>query len=284
MTPRPQPTAYRFHVTGMSRLALAILLASLVSLSASPSRGADEESLIDQALSQSGTTAQVESLPAAVLLAVPGDVFPDTKTREAVTAAVKKSATADSLVAPLREALRSDFHEESIEKVIAFYDTRTGRKVARIQTRGLAPDLLKTIREGRKTAVSMDEKRLDLLHRLIKADRVGETNSVLVTMLIDGLFHGSATEAGNGKPAAPEGSQEHHAGARTEAPRVEELALVGYAHTFRSLDDKELAELAEFKESEAGIWFQKRVLKGLQETVARVGASLAEALQKARSS
>lgn len=284
MIPRPQPTAYGILVTGMSRLAFVILLASLVCTSPTLSRGADEESLIDKALSQSGTTAQVESLPAAVLLAVPGDVFPDTKTREAVTAAVKKLATADSLVAPLREALRSDFHEESIEKVIAFYDTRTGRKVARIQTRGLAPDLLKTIREGRKTAVSMDEKRLDLLHRLIKADRVGETNSVLVTMLIDGLFHGSATEAGNGKPAAPEGSQEHHAGARTEAPRVEELALVGYAHTFRSLDDKELAELAEFKESEAGIWFQKRVLKGLQETVARVGASLAEALQKARSS
>jgi len=223
-------------------------------------------------------------LPTAVLMAVPADVFPDAKTKDAVIAALKKSAAKETLVAPLREALRSDYREEMLEKVIAFYDSKTGRKVARIESKGLAPDLLKTIREGRKTAVSLDEKRLNLLLRLIRADKVGETNSLLVTMLVKGLFHGSSMEDNSGKPPALEGFQELPGDSKTEDSRMEEFALVGFAHTFRSLDDKELEELAQFKESDAGMWFRDGVLKGLKETVARVGASLAEALQKARNS
>jgi hypothetical protein len=261
---------------------VAVLLCALVGLFAAPAHGEEQDTLIDKALSQSGIAAQVESLPAAVIMAVPGDVYPDSKTRDAVVAAFKKATSKEALLAPIREALRNDYREEMLEKVTAFYESRTGKKVSRIESRGLAPDLLRTIREGRKTAVSMDDARLNLLRRLIKADEVGKTNAVLVAMLIKGLFHGASAEATGEKSPDTANSQELSATSPADSSRTEGLALVGYAHTFRSLDEKELEELATFRESEAGVWFQERVLKGLQETVTRVGASLGEALQKAK--
>jgi hypothetical protein len=268
----------RRHVAKPAAI-LTVLLAVAATL-ANPARGNDTDVLIDKALSLSGIASQLEALTTAVFMAVPGDVFPDTKTREAADTAFKKSLTRETLIAPIREALRDAYSRDSLEKVVEFYESKTGRKVARLQSRGLSPDLLRTIREGRKTALSMEEPRSNLLRRLIRAENIAGTNSSLVASLVNGLLQGVQQE--DRKPFTLENPEAAKGEIKPDGSRAEELALVGMAHTFRSLDDKELEELANFHESEAGVWFRQTVLKGLHEAVSRVGVALGEALQKRR--
>jgi hypothetical protein len=258
--------------------AILIVLLAVVSALANPARGDDADALLDTALNVSGTVAQMEALSTAVFMAVPGDVFPDTRSREAAEAAFKKSLTRDMLIAPIRQALRDEYRKEALEKVVEFYESKTGRKVARLQGRGLSPDLLKTIREGRKTALSMDEARSNLLQRLVRAETVSETNAGLLAGLIKGLLQGAQQEGL--KPFTLEPADDAKGETKPDGSRAEELALVGFAHTFRSLDDKELEELINFRESEAGVWFQQTEIKGFREAVVRVGVALGEALQK----
>jgi len=260
----------------------AVALAIVLAVPAGPAFGEDQDGLIDQSLTLSGISTQLDSFAAAVLMALPSDVFPDTKSREAATTALKKSANGETLLAPVREALRKADQPRMLEGVIEFYESRTGRKVARLEARSLAPDLLRTIREGRKTAVSMSETRLNLLRRLIRADKIGETNSDLVARMVQGLLQRPSVEPERQEAQESQGRRGSGVEIRVDDSRTEDLALVGFAHAFRSLDDKELEEYVDFKESEAGTWFQTVVLKGLREAVLNLGTALGDALQRGR--
>lgn len=238
--------------------------------------------LIDKALNLSGLSGQLESLPAAVLSAVPEDAFPDPKTKEEIGSLLKKAAGKDRLLPLVREALLENFNQDMIDQVIGFYDSKLGRKVGRLQGNALAPALMKSVREGRKTTVSMDDARLDLLRRAIKAERVAQYNDTLLHGFIKGLIDGSLGDPGSRDPTNREALEGIEKGIRFDEARAEEIALVAFAHVFRSLDDKELGELVAHKESQAAAWFDISLQKGLNRAAYETGKTLGEAAYTSR--
>jgi len=246
-----------------------------------PSGFCDEtDALIDKALDQSGLSGQLESFAPAVLSAVPDDAFPNAKTKAEIGASMKKTVGKDRLLPLVREAVRENFDREMIEQVIAFYDSKLGRKVGRLQGNILAPALLKTVREGRKTTAAMDETRLNLLRRIIKAESVAQYNQMLLQSFVKGLIDAAQNAQGSYDPKSRAGLEGIEKGIRFDEARTEEIALVALTHAYRSLDDKELEELAAHKESKAGVWFGSTLQKGLDKAAYETGKALGEAAHK----
>jgi len=261
---------------------LAVFSCLWVAFHASPGFCDDTDALIDKGLNLSGLSGQLELFAPAVISAVPDDAFPDAKAKEEIASLIKKTAGKVRLLTLVREAVREDFDRQMIEQVITFYDSKLGRKVGRVQGNILTPALLKTVREGRKTAAAMDDTRLNLLRRLIKAERVTQTNEKLLQSFINGMIDGTlgAEESQDRKSREVlEGIEKE---IRFDEARAEEIALVAFAHAYRSLDDQELEELAKHKESEAGAWFGRSLQKGFVRIAYETGKALGEAAQQSR--
>ena len=165
--------------------------------------------------------------------------------------------------------------------MIAFYDSKIGRRIGRLQSNSLAPSSLKSVREGRKIAASLDEKRLNLFRRIIKAERVPELNSVLLKSVIQGLADAAPAE-GSVQERPSESIQKKidimENAIRSDRKRMEELALVAFAYTFRSVDDAELSELAAYDESLPAAWFRNAIQKGLDRSVFKTAKALGSAI------
>ncbi len=173
------------------RLISAAILLCLC-LCGSLSLGNDTDALVDKALRLSGISGQIEMLGKSILSAVPSDAFPDQKARNEADAFIRKNASKEALTETIRSAVREKFHKDNIEKIIKFYDSPLGRKVGRLQENALDAGLLKSVREGRKAVVSLDEDRLNTIQRIINSQNVAKTNDVLVISLVRGMLEGSA--------------------------------------------------------------------------------------------
>ncbi len=264
---------------------MVVFLLIAVCLRTLSAQGTEADPLIDKALKSSGLTGPLERLGAAILSAIPGDAFPNVKMRNEVAAYVKKEAGKEELLSIVRAAVREDFDRESIEKVISFYDSKTGRKIGHLQETSLDPALLKGIREGRKIASSLEESRLNLLRRIIKAERVEELNGTLLKSLTKGLVDGSpaeGTEPAEYAEAVQKKIDIMEKAIRSSKNRTEDVALIAFAYTFRSVDDKGLEELASFHESPPAAWFRNAVQKGLDRAVYKTARSLGEAVTRWR--
>jgi hypothetical protein len=261
----------------------------LITVCAAPSgaQSTEADPLINKALKLSGVTGSLDKLGGAILSAIPGDAFPDVKMRNDVAAYIKKEAGKEELLSIVRAAVREDFDKENIEKVISFYDSKVGRKVGRLQEASLDPTLLKSIREGRKVASSLDEPRLNLLKRIMKAERVSELNETLLKSVIRGLVDGSPP--GDPEPAAEstEAIQKKinimESAIRSGQNRGDDIALVAFAYTLRSVDDKDLEALASYHESPQAAWFRSAVQKGIDRAVYKTARALGEAVTRWRS-
>ncbi len=271
---------------GHSKYALSCLMVVFLLIAVWPvkSRAQDGQAdlLSDKALKMSGTTGQLERLGGAILSAIPADAFPRSKMRTEVASFIQKEAGKEQLLSIVRAALKEDFNKENIEKVIAFYDSKVGKRIGRLQGDALAPSLLKSVREGRKIAASLKEGRLNLFERIIKAERVSELNRVFLKSVIQGLIDASAA----GESSTPVGPSESvqkkidimENAIRADRNRTEELALVAFAYTFRSIDDKELSELATYDESPPAVWFRDAVQKGFDRSIYKTAKSLGSAI------
>ncbi len=264
---------------------MVVFLLITVCHTPSSAQGTEADPLINKALKLSGVTGTLDKLGGAILSAIPGDAFPDVKMRNEVAAYVKKEAGKEVLLSIVRAAVREDLDKESIEKVIGFYESKVGRKVGHLQDASLDPALLKGIREGRKIASSLEEPRLNSLRRIIKAERVAELNGTLLKSVIQGLVDGSPAE-GLGPAAPGEAVQQKinimENAIRSDQNRTEDVALVAFAYTFRSVDDKELEELASYHESPHAAWFRSAVQKGFDRAAYKTARSLGEAVTRWR--
>jgi hypothetical protein len=267
---------------------VVVVFLLIITVCSSQCRAQETEAdlLINKALKLSGVTGSLEKLGGAILAAIPADAFPDAKMRNQVAGYVKKEAGKEQLLPIVCAAVREDFDKESIEKVINFYDSRVGRKIGRLQDASLDSTLLRGIREGRKIAASLQEPRLRLLERIMKADRVSEVNETLLKSVIRGLIDGSAVD-GAKTVASTETTKKKvdimESAIRSVQNRGEDIALVAYAYTFRFVNDKELEELASYKESPQAVWFRNAVQKGFDRAVYKTAKSLGEAVTRWRS-
>jgi hypothetical protein len=273
-----------FFRKGNSIMVVFLLIA--VWSAPSGAQGTDADLLINKALKLSGVAGPLDKLGGAILSAIPGDAFPDVKMRNEVAAYVKKEAGKEELLSVVRAAVREDFDKDSIEKVIGFYDSKVGRKIGRIQDASLDPTLLKSIREGRRIASSLEEPRLNLLRRIMKAERVTDANEALLKSVIRGFVDGSPAadpESAGSTEAIQKKIDVMESAIRSGRNRGEDIALVAFANTLRSVDDKELEELASYDESPPAAWFRNAVQKGLDRAVYKTARSLGEAVTRWRS-
>jgi hypothetical protein len=243
--------------------------------------------LADKALRVSGMAGQLENLGPALISAVPEDLFPNSRFRGNANAFVKKTAGKGVLFEIVRSAVCADADQETLEKVIAFYDSRLGRKVRRLNETALEPAMLKNIREGREVLAASNESRLATLRRIIAADHTSETNKALLKAWDQGLLDGYGAVAANtsndGKTVQQRMKRMDEAIGADERG-TEQISLTAYACTYRSLDDKELEELATFRESPSATRFSAAVRNGLKEAVYKVAKSFAEAITREKAS
>ncbi|AFM27047.1 DUF2059 domain-containing protein [Desulfomonile tiedjei] len=236
------------------------------------------DSLIDQALRISGISGQLDALPKSVLASVPSDVFPDSRSRNETEALLKKNSAQDTLLKILRSSIRDELKQEYLGKVVEFYESSLGKKVARAQENALDPALLKNIRESRKMAASQDDERLELMRRIVVAEDVYGNNQVLVKSVIKGLLSGSDPENAANDDRLHEKIGMVEKGLGFEKSRIGETAITTIAYTFRHLSDKELENLAVFRESEPDRWFRSRIINGLQIATYELARTLGQAL------
>jgi hypothetical protein len=247
--------------------------------------GDEMDTLTDKALKVCGMTGQLDDLGNALISAVPADAFPSAKMQGDAKEFVKKSASKNALLEIVRSVVRTEVDRETLEKVIAFYDSKLGRKVGRLHETSLEPTMLKNIREGRKVLAASEDSRVGLLKRIIDSDNAAETNKLLLKTVIRGLLEGYAgdtPDTTNDGELAKEKLKIMFEAVRTDGYRTKELALAAYAYTYRSLEDKELEELAAFRESPPAMRFGAAVRKGLEGAAYTIAKSFAEAATKWR--
>ena len=225
----------------------------------------------------SGVTGQLNMLGGAILRAIPGDAFPDSRTRNRIGSLLRQAAGKEKLAPLIRQSIRENFSREKIEQVIDFYDSKLGRKVGRIAHGALEPRVLKGVREKRNIINTLSEPRLPMLRRLAKAEQATRSNTQLlksaVRGLVKGYLEGESTErdlSAETRRKLATVDKEIRQGKR----RSREIALTAFAYMFRSLKDDELEKVAAFYESEAASWFRKGVQAGLDEAVFKTATAL----------
>jgi len=103
--------------------------------------------------------------------------------------------------------------------------------------------------------------------------------------VIRGLVDGSPAEA-SGLATSAEAVQKKinimENAIRSGQNSTEDVALVAFAYTFRSVDDKELEELASYHETPHAAWFRSAVQKGFDRAVYHTARSLGEGVTRWR--
>lgn len=252
-----------------------LLLASLLP---GDSRADDFDLLIDKALDLSGLTAQLEALPAAILNAVPDEAFPTGKKRSDSKERGRNLIDERSVEVIVHQAVRRHCSAEVVAKIVGFYGSNFGKKVARIQKTALSDSTLQGIREGWKIVASLEPDRLALIERLVMLNRVGRRNARLLEAAIQGLAEGVAPS----EPPHVTAKKVEEVGEaiRSMESTGQNTALVAYAHTFRSLRDGELKELVSFQESEAADRFGEAVHEGMTEAVKQIARAVGDNRQR----
>jgi hypothetical protein len=263
--------------------AMALLI--FVFLAALPAQGRETDQLIDKALTRSGILGQLEHLADTVVSCIPDDAFPDRRIKRETGALLRETSGKEVLLPLVRTVVKENVDVDKLRTVLKFYDSKTGRKVGRLQETALDADVMRELRERRTLLASLNESRVATLERIVAAGRLSEANSNLLNAIIEGLVEGYADEVSKtDRPRAETRKQIRIAlkEATAGSNRSRELALIGLARTLRSVDDKELKEFAAFCDSEAGVWFNMSVQKGLEAAVTKTGRALGTAVARWR--
>jgi len=250
-----------------------------------PAQSQDTDQLIDKALKSSGILGQLEHVADTVVSCIPDDAFPDTRIKRETGALLKETAGKEVLLPLVRGAVRENLDVDKLQTVLKFYDSKIGKKVGRLQEAALNADLIKELRERRALLASLNESRMAALERIAAAGRLPEANSNLINAIIEGLVEGYADEVSKTDQPGEETRKQIRIAlkeATAGSNRSRELALVSLAYTLRPVDDKELREFATFCRSEAGVWFNTSVQKGLEAAVAKTGRALGTAVARWR--
>jgi hypothetical protein len=262
-----------------SLIGLSVLLVGLCWCAGYPVAADEVDVSIDKALKISGMAGQVEHLGQAILAAVPEDAFPDKRIRSDAAAFVKEQVSRDSFLELIRSGVREQVDAETLVHVLNFYESKLGKKVGRAQNSAVEPAAVKKAREGRTILLSLGESRMAALRRIIAAQEVSTSTAQLLSATVLGLAEGSlGNEIANVAQAEDTRRKIRlvESEIRADRNRMEETALISYALTFRTLEDKELEELAAYEESPGAIRFRRAVMGGLERAVFRVGQRLGE--------
>lgn len=262
-----------------------ITLLMLSFIAALPAQSQETDQLIDRALKSSGILGQLEHLHETVISCIPDDAFPDRRLKRETGALLKETAGKEVLLPLVRRAVRENLDVDKLQTVLKFYDSKIGKKVGRLQEAALDADVIRDLRERRALLATLNESRMAVLERIAAAERLSEANSKLINAIIEGLVEGYADEVSKTDRPSEETRKQIRIAlkeATAGSDRSRDPGLIGLAYTLRPVDDKELREFAAFCCSEAGVWFNMSVQKGLEVAVTKTGRALGAAVARWR--
>ncbi len=225
---------------------------------------AAETDRVDKILKTSGISDQIEDLINALFFTVPDDAFPSLKSRSQAGAILRRQGSGAHLLIPLRNVISNRLGGSALEDVERFYDSKIGKKVARLNGASLESNRLQNLRESRKTLVLLDEPRIALLKKIIEADQLTKASPNFIQAVARGMLEGSATNKTQDSPELNEKLQDVMKSLTIGEFKIRDNALLAYAFTYQSLTDSELEEFSRFQESESGKMFIEATVSGLE--------------------
>lgn len=205
-------------------------------------------------LRASGVEGMLKTIPKSLLAVIPADIFPDTRTKTRMESLFLKTvAQSDSPGQCLVRSLSKNLDESAVSELLGFYESRVGRKVARLQEGMLDPGRLREIREGYKRVTLLEEPRLSLMKRLTMNQRLSSTNMEWTRAVVAGLMAGYVKDAPAANAVDSDVRKIIEHGTNIAREKSEEMRMISVANTFESLSNSELSEVAAFFDSDAAV-------------------------------
>ena len=235
------------------------------------------EETLTKAFHLSGFEKQIDSLTPMLLATIPVDMFPDWRTRNKIQVDLEKSLGKDFVRPIVYQAVLEDYNDSYIHDVVEFYDSKIGRKVGRLNSSALRPEILRNTREAMHVARHLTPSRRKILEHIIVVEKTTESTRRLLKTLVNGLIEGTLRSNGDrGNEVMQAQLKTLEKNVMLAAKRSDQMVLSAFAHTYSVLSEDELSQLAKYCNSEAANWFRERVQKGINRAVFQVGISLGE--------
>ncbi len=266
-------------------VSIGIVTVTIITFAAGSTRSFEIDEVMNKALKDAGIIRQLEMLPETVISCIPDDWFSSKKSRHEIVSFLKEKAGKDTLLSQMRIAVRPNVDFEKLQQVLRFYDSNLGKKVGHLQETALDPEIMKDLRAKRAVLAVLHEARMNTLDQIVTVTRMADAHSNLLNSIIEGLVKGYSDETPSADHLANETNKQIRTAIKeaiADSNRSREFALICLASGLRTLDDRELKELAIFYSSDAGIWFNNWVQKGLELAVNETGRNLGIALARWR--
>jgi len=260
-----RPTTFTFPV--------AIILI-IVLISHSPSIAQVQGPRITKLIRISGLRGQLQYLPNAFLLTIPGDLFPDNRRRFDFNTNMKNEINTDSLVKVFQETFSENLDTDKLNTTIKFYESALGQKIGRIQGDVLSVYNIKAVREARRITTTLTEDRAKLLDRLINNQRIYQNNLTYRKLIVSLLGPENWNEKHKPKDDNVASSDYPETSFEKDPDFLHQIALTCFTYTYRSLTDPELESFAEFQETEVGAWFENKVSRGFEQVIIKMVEAL----------
>lgn len=231
----------------------------------------ERDALIDEALTISGITRQIEGLPAQVRAGAETGQSPlSPKDRAEVARIIADAFRAGPILATVRTALQRNYDAAQMGLLLAQLRTPTARKMAALESAATAPDVVDKLRAF--AAQLKDAPPVpDRVARLAQLEQATETTDIVLELrtvslaaalkVVSPLMPPEKRPA----PARVEAMAKEFVGRQREAARQEMLLL--FLYVYRDATDQELEEYTAIGGSESGRWFQAIYRRALAEAV-----------------
>jgi hypothetical protein len=241
-----------------------------------------QEPLVAKVIRVSGFRGQIQNFSSAILSTIPADIFPDNRTRVDFTEKFKDEISSKALLEVAENSFEEQLDREKLDQVVKFYESSTGRKLGRAQTEALSSHMIKAIREGGRTASSLDDERRKIIERLISIQKVSENNILFRGLIVKSLDTANLYDPLESNLEDQTKNKSLQPSRANEADSLAQTALVCFAYTYRSLNSSDLESFLEFEESETGLWFNSRISNVFREIVVLTVRSLDKCLKNIR--
>ena len=239
----------------------------------------DRGARVDEAMRASGIRSHLALVRIRMKQILDGDTRVDYDARRWLAQTLDAAFSPEAFAKPIRQALLDGYDGDSLSRVLVWYRSATGRKIARLEQAATEPG----IAQARKVYLASLENeqpsdyRLVLIFSLDEGSRASEGTFAAEKAAVNGWNRGIEQILS---------VQERQEVAQTQVAldvfraqirdMVSDDVLREMLYTYREASDVELRTYVEFLESDAGKWFFKTVYQGQQALVEKAVDKVAD--------
>ena len=274
----------RAAVCSLATMLLAGWTLSAAAQQGSRARGrsapVDEKSAaVDEALRLSGLRNQPAEARIWMRQLLDGTPNLDPEARNWLWQTLASPLSPEAYTKAVRQALLDDYHADALARVLGWYRSPPGRKMARLEQAGVEPGqgqarkaYLATL-EGKPPS----EQRLVAVFRIDEASRRSEGTFEAVKSVGGGWSRGIEDAVSDqARQRAVEAEIARDSFRAQTRDMVGEDVLKDMLYAYRDATDAELGAYAEFLESDAGRWFFNTAYKAQQTFLDKAASAIAE--------